>query len=54
MVSPDADHHVVIGAFRDGRLLGAASHVVVRQTDFAEVVSHAEQAHGVGTAETAR
>ncbi|MDX8052364.1 GNAT family N-acetyltransferase [Lentzea sp. BCCO 10_0798] len=52
MVSPDAPHHVVLGAFRDGRLLGAASYVVVRQTDFAEValvVSHAEQAHGVGT-----
>ncbi|MDX8034258.1 GNAT family N-acetyltransferase [Lentzea sp. BCCO 10_0856] len=52
MVSPDAPHHVVLGAFRDDRLLGAASYVVVRETDFAEValvVSHAEQAHGVGT-----
>ncbi|RDI34340.1 bifunctional acetate--CoA ligase family protein/GNAT family N-acetyltransferase [Lentzea flaviverrucosa] len=52
MVSPDAPRHVVLGAFRGDRLLGAASYVVVRQTDFAEValvVSHAEQAHGVGT-----
>ncbi|MDX8147291.1 GNAT family N-acetyltransferase [Lentzea sp. BCCO 10_0061] len=52
MVSPAAPHHVVLGAYRDGRLLGAASYVVVRQTDFAEValvVSHAEQVHGVGT-----
>ncbi|WP_330276343.1 bifunctional GNAT family N-acetyltransferase/acetate--CoA ligase family protein [Lentzea sp. NBC_00516] len=52
MVSPDAPHHVVLGAYRDDRLLGAASYVVVRQTDFAEValvVSHAEQVHGVGT-----
>jgi predicted CoA-binding protein len=43
---------VVLGAFRDGRLLGAASYVVVRSTDFAEValvVSHAEQTQGVGT-----
>ncbi|SFR03086.1 Acyl-CoA synthetase (NDP forming) [Lentzea waywayandensis] len=52
MVSPDSPHHVVLGAYRDDRLLGAASYVVVRETDFAEValvVSHAEQAHGVGT-----
>ncbi|SER00897.1 Acyl-CoA synthetase (NDP forming) [Lentzea xinjiangensis] len=52
MVSPDAPRHVVLGAFRGDRLLGAASYVVVRATDFAEValvVSHAEQAHGVGT-----
>ncbi len=52
MVSPDAPRHVVLGAYREGRLLGAASYVVVRDTDFAEValvVSHAEQAHGVGT-----
>jgi acyl-CoA synthetase (NDP forming)/GNAT superfamily N-acetyltransferase len=52
MVSPDEPRHVVLGAFHDGRLLGAASYVVVRSTDFAEValvVSHAEQTHGVGT-----
>ncbi len=52
MVSPDEPRHVVLGAFRDGRLLGAASYVVVRATNFAEValvVSHAEQTHGVGT-----
>ena len=52
MVSPDAPRHVVLGAYREGRLLGAASYVVVRETDFAEValvVSHAEQTHGVGT-----
>ncbi|MEU3644874.1 GNAT family N-acetyltransferase [Lentzea sp. NPDC034063] len=52
MVSPDSPHHVVLGAYRDDRLLGAASYVVVRRTDFAEValvVSHAEQVHGVGT-----
>ncbi|MCG8922827.1 bifunctional GNAT family N-acetyltransferase/acetate--CoA ligase family protein [Lentzea sp. CC55] len=52
MVSPDAPRHVVLGAFRENRLLGAASYVVVRETDFAEValvVSHIEQAHGVGT-----
>jgi len=52
MVSPDAPKHVVLGAFRGDRLLGAASYVVVRDTDFAEValvVSHAEQAHGLGT-----
>jgi acyl-CoA synthetase (NDP forming)/GNAT superfamily N-acetyltransferase len=52
MVSPDAPRHVVLGAFREDRLLGAASYVVVRRTDFAEValvVSHTEQAHGVGT-----
>ncbi|MFJ8966423.1 GNAT family N-acetyltransferase [Lentzea sp. NPDC102401] len=52
MISPDAPRHVVLGAFREDRLLGAASYVVVRETDFAEValvVSHAEQAHGVGT-----
>ncbi|KOV90222.1 acyl-CoA synthetase [Nocardia sp. NRRL S-836] len=52
MVSPDAPRHVVLGAYGDGRLLGAASYVVVRKTYFAEValvVSHAEQAHGVGT-----
>ncbi|MEV6715434.1 GNAT family N-acetyltransferase [Lentzea sp. NPDC051208] len=52
MISPDAPQHVVLGAFRENRLLGAASYVVVRETDFAEValvVSHTEQAHGVGT-----
>ncbi|WP_245849339.1 bifunctional GNAT family N-acetyltransferase/acetate--CoA ligase family protein [Lentzea kentuckyensis] len=52
MVSPDAPHHVVLGAFREDRLLGAASYAVVRETEFAEValvVSHAEQTHGVGT-----
>ncbi|NGY62406.1 GNAT family N-acetyltransferase [Lentzea sp. NEAU-D13] len=52
MISPDAPRHVVLGAFRENRLLGAASYVVVRETDFAEValvVSHAEQTHGVGT-----
>lgn len=52
MVSPDAPRHVVLGAFHENRLLGAASYVVVRETDFAEValvVSHTEQAHGVGT-----
>jgi acyl-CoA synthetase (NDP forming)/GNAT superfamily N-acetyltransferase len=52
MVSPDAPRHVVLGAFREDRLLGAASYVVVRRTDFAEValvVSHTEQAHGAGT-----
>jgi acyl-CoA synthetase (NDP forming)/GNAT superfamily N-acetyltransferase len=52
MVSPDAPKHVVLGAFRGDRLLGAASYVVVRDTDFAEValvVSHAEQTHGLGT-----
>ncbi|MFC3891106.1 GNAT family N-acetyltransferase, partial [Lentzea rhizosphaerae] len=52
MVSPDAPRHVVLGAFLEDRLLGAASYVVVRRTDFAEValvVSHTEQAHGVGT-----
>ncbi|MET9230105.1 GNAT family N-acetyltransferase [Lentzea sp. NPDC003310] len=52
MVSPDAPRHVVLGAFRENRLLGVASYVVVRETDFAEValaVSHTEQTHGVGT-----
>ncbi|MGW4209291.1 bifunctional acetate--CoA ligase family protein/GNAT family N-acetyltransferase [Lentzea sp. NPDC004789] len=52
MVSPDAPEHVVLGAFRGDRLLGAASYVIVRDTDFAEValvVSHAEQTHGLGT-----
>ncbi|GLY49858.1 bifunctional GNAT family N-acetyltransferase/acetate--CoA ligase family protein [Lentzea sp. NBRC 102530] len=52
MVSPDEPHHVVVGALRGGRLLGAASYVVTGESDRAEValvVSHAEQAHGVGT-----
>ncbi|MEU3645272.1 GNAT family N-acetyltransferase [Lentzea sp. NPDC034063] len=52
MVSADEPSHVVLGAFRGDRLLGAASYVVVRETDFAEValvVSHVEQAHGLGT-----
>ncbi|MEV6235606.1 GNAT family N-acetyltransferase [Lentzea sp. NPDC051838] len=52
MVSPDEPRHVVMGAFRGERLLGAASYVVVRETDFAEValvVSHAEQTRGLGT-----
>ena len=29
MVSPDATHHVVLGAYRDDRLLGAASYPLV-------------------------
>ena len=32
MVSPDAPRHVVLGAYREGRLLGTASYVVVRET----------------------
>ncbi|HEX8866528.1 MAG TPA: GNAT family N-acetyltransferase, partial [Lentzea sp.] len=52
MVSPDGPRHVVMGAFRGERLLGAASYVIVRETDIAEValvVSHTEQTHGLGT-----
>ncbi|SDH61177.1 Acyl-CoA synthetase (NDP forming), partial [Lentzea fradiae] len=53
MVSPDAPRHVVLGALRGERLLGAASYVVDDgEPDVAEValvVSHAEQTHGVGT-----
>lgn len=52
MVSPDEPHHVVIGAYRDDRLLGAVSYVVGQDPEVAEValvVSHAEQSHGVGT-----
>ncbi|GGU50480.1 bifunctional acetate--CoA ligase family protein/GNAT family N-acetyltransferase [Lentzea flava] len=52
MVSPEEPRHVVIGAMRGDRLLGAASYVVVGESDGAEValvVSHAEQTHGVGT-----
>jgi acyl-CoA synthetase (NDP forming)/GNAT superfamily N-acetyltransferase len=52
MVSPDEPKHVVLGAFREDRLIGVASYVVVRSTDFAEValaVSRVEQTHGVGT-----
>ncbi|WP_439657799.1 bifunctional acetate--CoA ligase family protein/GNAT family N-acetyltransferase [Lentzea sp. HUAS TT2] len=52
MVSPDVPGHVVIGALRGDRLLGAASYVLLGDTGCAEValvVSHAEQTHGVGT-----
>jgi acyl-CoA synthetase (NDP forming)/GNAT superfamily N-acetyltransferase len=52
MVSPDEPGHVVVGALRGDELLGAASHVVIGESGSAEValvVSHAEQAHGVGT-----
>ncbi|MET8764891.1 GNAT family N-acetyltransferase [Lentzea sp. NPDC004782] len=52
MVSPDEPRHVVLGALREGRLLGAASYVVTDDPECAEValvVTHAEQAHGVGT-----
>ncbi|GAB2817826.1 GNAT family N-acetyltransferase [Lentzea nigeriaca] len=52
MVSPDEPRHVVLGVLREGRLLGAASYVVERVPEHAEValvVSHAEQTHGVGT-----
>ncbi|NUT54211.1 MAG: GNAT family N-acetyltransferase [Saccharothrix sp.] len=52
MVSPDEPRHVVLGALREGRLLGAASYVVLHDPECAEValvVSHAEQTHGVGT-----
>ncbi|HEX7304689.1 GNAT family N-acetyltransferase [Lentzea sp.] len=52
MVSPDEPGHVVVGALRGDELLGAASYVVTGASDIAEValvVSHAEQAHGVGT-----
>jgi acyl-CoA synthetase (NDP forming)/GNAT superfamily N-acetyltransferase len=52
MVSPDEPRHVVVGALRGDRLIGAASYVVIGESDGAEValvVSHAEQTHGVGT-----
>ncbi|WP_112273759.1 bifunctional acetate--CoA ligase family protein/GNAT family N-acetyltransferase [Lentzea terrae] len=52
MVSPDVPRHVVLGALRGDRLLGAGSYVVLGDTDCAEValvVSHAEQTHGIGT-----
>ncbi|MDX8141415.1 GNAT family N-acetyltransferase [Lentzea sp. BCCO 10_0061] len=52
MVSPDEPQHVVIGALHGDRLIGAASYVVVddpRSAEVALVVSHTEQAHGVGT-----
>ncbi|MCS7484739.1 GNAT family N-acetyltransferase [Umezawaea endophytica] len=52
MATPDDPNHVTVGAFRDGRLLGAASYIVLdvpTQAEVALVVSHAEQAHGVGT-----
>ncbi|MFJ8962606.1 GNAT family N-acetyltransferase [Lentzea sp. NPDC102401] len=52
MVSPDEPRHVVVGALRGEKLLGAASYVAVGESDGAEValvVSHVEQTHGVGT-----
>ncbi|GAB2813815.1 bifunctional acetate--CoA ligase family protein/GNAT family N-acetyltransferase [Lentzea nigeriaca] len=50
MVSPQEPRHVVIGAVRGERLLGAASYVVAGESaEVALVVSHAEQTHGVGT-----
>jgi predicted CoA-binding protein/GNAT superfamily N-acetyltransferase len=52
MVSPDSRRHVVVGAFRADRLMGAASYVVVDDPGSAEValvVSHDEQVHGIGT-----
>ncbi|HWO66998.1 MAG TPA: GNAT family N-acetyltransferase [Umezawaea sp.] len=52
MATPDDADHVTVGAFRGGRLFGAASYIVLdppTQAEVALVVSHAEQAHGVGT-----
>ncbi|MEO6085679.1 MAG: GNAT family N-acetyltransferase, partial [Umezawaea sp.] len=52
LVSPTEPRHVVVGAFRDDRLLGIASYVLLDRPGDAEValvVAHADQAHGVGT-----
>ncbi|HEX6345918.1 GNAT family N-acetyltransferase [Umezawaea sp.] len=52
VMTPDDPRHVTVGAFRDGRLLGAASCIVLDEPSEAEValvVTHAEQTHGVGT-----
>ena len=52
MATPDDTRHLTVGAFREGGLLGAASYIVLDAPTDAEValvVSHAEQAHGVGT-----
>ncbi|HEX6345210.1 GNAT family N-acetyltransferase [Umezawaea sp.] len=52
MATPDGADHVTVGAFRGRALLGAASCIVLDEPSEAEValvVSHADQAHGVGT-----
>lgn len=52
LVVPDEPRYVTVGAFRADRLLGAASYILLDEPGDAEValvVSHAEQAHGVGT-----